>query len=267
MATFNKVASFRRATFFQEAIFRKLRNKRDSQYQDAPVLSFQSSIFVNPEKIRFDDFDLGNVSFVYTDVSRINLGERVRWETSKKPIDERSADEGEVPYEVVATVYRRLRQNFDSKSRYVEGGRFFIAEMEVKRKNVKIKNRMLKWLRTNVFSALAWYKYFSNYGESYIRIILWAIFTPPLASFLTTLTTIPLNLSQPITVSLDADLIIESLTQFFTNFQEHLRNYVLAFFQLKTDNMKELTIRILSLLLLGQLYIALRRQFERKYKI
>lgn len=250
--TFQGLVYFREAKFAAGAEFVAL------QGLPFPILDFQHVTFDNAEKVHFNYVDLSNTSFVGTDVSRVGIGEKVEWK-AKKSFDESIADKDLVPYETVATVYRRLRQNLESKLRHTEAGHFFIAEMDVKRKNVKIKNRVLKWLRTNIFSALAWYKYFSNYGESYQRVILWIVLTPLLAAFLTTLSTTPLSLPP------NSEAIVEGLTQFSTIFQEHLRNYILAFFQLKTDNMKELAVRILSLLFMGQLYIALRRQFERKY--
>lgn len=286
-ATFTQKAIFFQTAFGGEGIFflAKFMGSADftalkriqgvDQTADDPVLFFQSAAFENPEKVCFDEFDISNTSFLYTDVSHIDIGERIHWKANKKLLDEKLANGAELPYkittaresimvplytstptkgeithEVVATVYRRLRQNLEAKLRYTEAGRFFMAEMEEKRKNVKTKNRILKWFRTNVFSALAWYKYFSNYGESYRRTVLWIVFTPPLAALLATLIqTAPSHLSQ-----------------FAVNFQRYLHDYLFAFFQLKTDNAAELATRILSLLLMGQLYIALRRQFERKYK-
>jgi len=247
---FNEEVCFNNATFSQAYFFALRRKRENSIYGNDPILKFKSVDFCNPEEAHFDYFDLSNTSFAYTDVSRVDIGERIQWKTNEKMYDERLADEGKLPYGKVATVYRRLRQNLESKMRYTEAGRFFTGEMECKRKDVENKNHVLKWLRTNVFSTLAWYKYFSNYGESYQRLIPWIIGTPFLAAFLTTLLQTSLS----------------SLAQFTTDFQQNLRNYIFAFFQLKTDNTIELAIRILSLLLMGQLYIALRRQFERKYK-
>ena len=205
------------------------------------MIYFESVNFTLPELTVFDDFDLTNVSFVYTDISEIEIGERTRWKANKKLLDERRADHGEIPYENVATVYRRLRQNFESRLRYSEAGRFFVAEMNVRRKNIRVKNRVFRWLRQNVFSALGWYGYFSSYGEDYFRILLWIISVPILAAFLTTIAA-----TQPLCID-----------QLRLSFQTNLQNYILAFFQLKTENMAQLAVRLLSLLLMGQLYIAL----------
>jgi len=268
---FNEFGRFLGVTFKGKANFIGLRRVKGNSLRKDPILTLTDIRCSNPEEICFDDFDLSNTSFAYADaINKFDIRERVLWEANRKLLDERLADKEvsyevivpafrwytenrppELPYEVAATVYRRLRQNLESKFRYTEAGRFFIAEMEVKRKNVRVKNRAMKWLRTNLFSALAWYKYFSNYGESYQRTILWIACIPLLAAFLTALT----------------QTLLLSPTQLITNFQNYLRDYAFAFFQLKTDNTIELTIRILSLLLLGQLYISLRRQFERRYKI
>lgn len=251
VATFsNEEISFRGAEFLNNGVFVHLCK---SEIRNDPNLNFKDANFGKPRSVRFDDFDLGNTSFLYVDISEVDIGERVSWGSDRRILDERFADAGhaDYDYEVVATVYRRLRQNLESKMRYTEAGRFFIGEMECKRKNVRIKNPILRWLRTNVFSALAWYKYMSHYGESYARVLTWIFLVPILASAATAL-------AQTSIASLNSD--------FFNNFQRQLGNYVLAFFQLKTDNLQELAVRLLSLLLMGQLYISLRRQFERKYK-
>lgn len=52
------------------------------------------------------------------------------------------ADERKVPYEKVATIYRRIRLILESKLRYIEAGGFFIAEMEVKSARV-LRNRFV----------------------------------------------------------------------------------------------------------------------------
>lgn len=272
-AKFFKEARFYRTKFSERAFFTELRKgSEDNQTFSTedllndvklksivalrkasrrdPTLSFLDTEFDKPELVRFNGFNLANTSFLHTDVSGINIGENVSWGSDRRIFDERRADMGErgVTHDVVATVYRRLRQNLESKMRYTEAGRFFIGEMECKRKNVKIKNPILRWTRTNILSALAWYKYMSNYGESYSRVILWILLTPNAAALFAAVT----QTSHP--------------QQFITNLLQNIQNYLLAFFQLKTDKAIELALRIISLLLMGQLYISLRRQFERRYK-
>jgi len=239
-------ASFYRAKFSERALFTELRKGS----KDEPALSFFDVKFDKPEMVKFDGFSFANTSFLQAEVGKIDIGENMSWGSDRKIYDERRADmrSPSRTYDVVATVYRRLRQNLESKMRYTEAGRFFIGEMECKRKNVKIKNPILRWIRTNILSALAWYKYMSNYGESYSRVILWILLTPIAAALFAAVTQ------------------TSHLQQFITNLLQNLQTYLLAFFQLKTDNAIELALRIISLLLMGQLYISLRRQFERRYK-
>jgi hypothetical protein len=240
--------TFSTEDLLNDAKLKSISALRKEASQRDPTLFFTDVEFDKPESVRFNGFDLTNTSFLHTDVSRINIGENVSWGSDRRIFDERLADMGErgVTHDVVATVYRRLRQNLESKMRYTEAGRFFIGEMECKRKSVKIKSFVLRWIRTNVLSALAWYKYMSNYGESYSRVFLWILLTPTVAAILAT--------------------IAQTQHQFMTSFSQNLQNHYFAFFQLKTDNVVELALRIISLLLMGQLYISLRRRFERRYK-
>jgi uncharacterized protein YjbI with pentapeptide repeats len=274
-ATFNKKADFSeakigRVAYFPHAVFNEVkfvdlkRGKKGILSTDGPVLIFRGATFNDPENTRFDQLDLSNISFVAADVSQIDIGENVRWDANKKFLDERLAERGEVSYEKAGTVYRRLRQNLESKLRYAEAGKFFIAEMEVKRKNIRTKNKALKWLRTNILSVLAWYKYFCNYGEDHQRAILWVLLTPLVAALLATLFMTPLPYTRGFLM--DFQDYINHFNQFFINFQSFYRDYLFAFFQLKSDNFVELGLRIFSLLLMGQLYLAMRRQFERRSK-
>jgi hypothetical protein len=245
-AKFSGKARFDFAKFSERAFCTSLRT--DSR--DDPTLFFNNVEFDKPELVIIGRYNMANTSFLMTDVTKIYISDKVNWGSDRRIFDERRADAGEdhVYYEHVATVYRRLRQNLESKMRYVEAGRFFIGEMECKRKSVRVKNPVLRWIRTNILSALAWYKYMSKYGESYSRVILWIALTPTVAALLKTVT----QTLHP--------------HQFITNLLQNLQNSIFAFFQLKTDTSEELGLRIISLLFMGQLYISLRRQFERRYK-
>lgn len=245
-AEFSKNARFDLSRFSEEAYFTELRGGSGN----SPTLFFINSKFDRPESVMIDQFDLANTSFLYTDVSKINIGEKIFWGSDRRTFDERRADDGEggVYYEVVATVCRRLRQNLESKMRYTETGRFFIGEMECKRKNVKIKSHVLSWIRTNIISALAWYKYMSKYGESYSLVISWMLAATIIPASLITLIQTP------------------QLHRVATSFIQNLQNCVFAFFQLKSDTPMEFALRIIGLLIVAQLYISLRRQFERRYR-
>jgi len=219
-----------------------------------PEVYFINVEFEDPKHVRFDDFDLGSVSFLHSDVSRIDIGEKVCWRKGNKLFDEYKADneesvntdDGELSYtyEYVSTVYRRLRENLEAKMRYVEAGSFYVGEMECKRKGFTGKNRLLKWIGRNL-SPLAFYKYMSNYGESYTR---------PIEIVLLLLIAVP---------------IFQTIYQLScqspgARLADNFAYVALAFFQVHTNDLWQLLIRLISLLLMGQLFIALRRNFERR---
>jgi hypothetical protein len=73
-------------------------------------------------------------------------------------------------------VYRNLRENYEFRLRYDEAGKFFIKEMELKRRFRRIVShegsRTISisncWFRRNL-SLTGLYYQFSNYGESIAR--------------------------------------------------------------------------------------------------
>ncbi|MFY9872479.1 MAG: hypothetical protein WAK17_22440 [Candidatus Nitrosopolaris sp.] len=74
---------------------------------------------------------------------------------------------------LVLYVYRRLRENYEFNLRFDETGKFFIKEMELKRKYRSIggSKELVKkndWFRKH-FSLTGLYHLFSNYGESIVR--------------------------------------------------------------------------------------------------
>jgi hypothetical protein len=98
----------------------------------------------------------------------------------------------------IKAIYRNLRENYEFKLRYDEAGKFFIREMELKRKyregpsisdaelkiiaflnkltkdstplpNVTLKLKRNNWFRRNLFSLTGWYYHLSRYGEDLLR--------------------------------------------------------------------------------------------------
>lgn len=174
-AKFSNRADFSGSTFSKEAYF--------SGEFSAPVL-FNYTIFEQPTKVTFDISNMSNVSFANTDITRIRFSERARWGVGKKDkdrfkvIEERWLEDS--PEEIkslgsVMAVYRNLRENYEFRLRYDEAGKFFIREMELKRRyrevisedgNVIIKQNW--WFRRNL-SLTGIYYHFSKYGESIVR--------------------------------------------------------------------------------------------------
>jgi hypothetical protein len=91
-------------------------------------------------------------------------------------------------------VYRNLRENYEFRLRYDEAGKFFIREMELKRKyregevlsSTGMKRYIIVkpngWLRRNLSLTGLYYR-FSNYGESIARPTMIGAITVTLSTF------------------------------------------------------------------------------------
>lgn len=78
----------------------------------------------------------------------------------------------EIELDLVLSVYRSLRENYEFKLKFDEAGRFFIKEMELKRKYRAISGsssvKKNDWFRRH-FSLTGLYYHFSSYGESIVK--------------------------------------------------------------------------------------------------
>ena len=80
----------------------------------------------------------------------------------------------------IATVYRNLRKNYEDSFRYEQADKFFVREMEIKRRyrEKKVENRQIikrnGWLRRNL-SLTGQYYWISEYGQNYTRPALLAL--------------------------------------------------------------------------------------------
>jgi hypothetical protein len=70
-------------------------------------------------------------------------------------------------YDLIAELYQQLKKNYDDKRDYSTAGDFHYGEMEMKRLSSPQRNPVLRWLYRNL-GLVAWYKYASDYGESYV---------------------------------------------------------------------------------------------------
>jgi hypothetical protein len=94
-------------------------------------------------------------------------------------------------YGLIAELYQQLKKNYDARADYWTAGDFHYGEMEMKRLSLKPAGRIPKfllgrllgedrmnnvgrWLYQRV-GLVAWYKYASEYGESYVRPFLWLL--------------------------------------------------------------------------------------------
>jgi hypothetical protein len=118
---------------------------------------FKYTTFEQPNKITIDniDEDLSKFSFVGSDITRIRFGGNITWggkdgfriieeEWIDKTQKEKEDDRENVSLALALTVYRNLRENYEFRLRYDEGGKFFTKEMELKRKYRFVRPKMVR---------------------------------------------------------------------------------------------------------------------------
>ena len=208
-ATFTERANFAGAKFSKEAYFERATFSRGANFSQTKFLAevyfletkfngntvFKYANFEQPNKVAFDDRKLSNVSFADSDVTRIRFGDRIRWggddeftiveeEWLKRKAQKKNdvkdgrvvqEEKGEdVSLELVLSVYRNIRENYEFRLRYDDAGKFFQKEMELRRKYREIRTEKVTetekndWFRRN-FSLTGLYYHFSNHGESIAR--------------------------------------------------------------------------------------------------
>ena len=167
---------------------------------------------------------MSRVSFLDADITGVRFSDMVCWggEDNYKVIEEEwleqyikepnEFEEKKISLGGVLSVYRNLRDNYEFRRRYDEAGKFFIKEMELKRKyretpnvsftkikflsyikklkrdkthNPKVEYilRENKWPRRNI-SLTRSYHFLSKYGESLLRPILVGIAILVFSTFL-----------------------------------------------------------------------------------
>jgi uncharacterized protein YjbI with pentapeptide repeats len=208
-----EAADFRAAEFDSLARFTNVHFSEGVDFTDSKFLSevrfnyltefdketkFRGTLFEKPERVFIDVMDLSFVSFLNTDLRKINFGGNIKWGTKNRftIYDEREieltiSDQNRFPkidLNSVLSVYRNLRENYEYRRRYDEAGQFFIREMELKRhyrereerENNKLNDNnseqkahltLIKnsWWRRNIFSLTACYFHLSRYGEDLLR--------------------------------------------------------------------------------------------------
>lgn len=181
---FEKLVNFREAKFLAGTTFRRIKfGIKDRE----PAASFAFARFEKPGAVIFDDVNLGNVLFHDSDLSALTFTPSAVWRTRDRgtsvmvfeeiaPLTEPwsaslKLENGQRNYGLIAQMYQQLKRNYDSRLDYWTANKFHYAEMEMQRVAVPISGWFLgirQWWQPR-FSLVAWYKYASNYGNSYAR--------------------------------------------------------------------------------------------------
>jgi uncharacterized protein YjbI with pentapeptide repeats len=210
-ATFAQKVKFSGAKFLGPAEFRKTGFRQDLKLLPGP--SFSLADFGQPEAVIFYKTHLGQALFHNCDVSKVTFssvewgereGKRMVFE---EEVDLEAAEDlrpakdspDERDYGLIAELYQRLKKNYDERKDYWTAGDFHYGEMETKRLATPRAERLARFfggLKLRVpdtiriepiekvvhrvrrgwhrqLSLVAWYRWASEYGESYARPALW----------------------------------------------------------------------------------------------
>ncbi len=261
-AIFNNGADFFKAKFvftnFLDVEFKSSNFQFSANFELSEFTStvFSKTIFESAsyrkakllEDVNFIETDLSKVSFIKANIENANFID-VTWNSEgilfprKAVFDEKKRENRE--YELIAEVYRRLRLNYESKLQHPFAGDFYIGEMEMSRKNVKTEEPFSRFLFEN-FSLIAFYRYFSLYGENYWLPLMWMfLIIIPIFSF--------------------AFFYFYSL-----DFVSSIETSILSFFQFPPSENKIqipqlilLLERLFGLTFVGLFILALRRRFKK----
>jgi len=220
--------------------------------------------FCRPLKVVFDRVDLSRASFLDSyNADKIRfyniawqkkgrrkiLFEEEVFEKAKKneyqQLCGNNVDLSHITMDDVLSVYRNLKDAYEREAKYDEAGEFFVSEMEFKR-NYSPNGKKSFPLR--VISLHSLYNLLSRYGESYNQTIFWMVVA---ILVFTAIRFIPQS-GSPSLSELDG-YIWESINAFFQN-------------PIGSHTYTNLAERVVSLALMGVLFISLKREFERKVR-
>jgi hypothetical protein len=186
--TLSGAADWRRGRFLDQAEFRQ--TKFESKVEGEPGALFALAKFSKPHEIVFDNVDLSHVLFQYCDVSQVLFTSFVRWGKRKgnrgltvfeekilldPKLSTELKDFVHIDHFAVEQIYQQLKKNYDSRLDYRTANDFHYGEMEMRRLAGPTDGRLLwlrRWWHRNL-SFVAWYKYASDYGNSYGKPLAW----------------------------------------------------------------------------------------------
>jgi len=236
---------------------------KDVEISSSPIKQFTifEEINVNPRgEVRFEGgICMSRVSLHYTDIRRFSFID-VKWgrlggrasvmEHGILKEGKRDSTDAEVLPQVspehVQQIYVRLRRNLErGAGRYPEAGDFFINEKEMRTLILQEGRRWPRLENLPEWGVLKVYGWLALYGESIMLPIYWSLVAVvglwPLRALSFRLQTVD---AKP-----------------YLNF---LMESVMAFFQMRSEPGLDILERLISVPILGSLFIALKRKFERR---
>jgi uncharacterized protein YjbI with pentapeptide repeats len=284
--TFHGDASFSKTTFHGDASFDQSKFNGILSFTDNTIngsLSFAQVFFKEKDQIIFNG-DLSKVSFVSTDITRVQFGDKVVWGRKQtnsgttepedgnnnthnkerfdfKIYDERRIEESVAitdthtttnSLEAVIAEYRNLRENYEYYLRYEEAGKFFMREMELRRNYTQPLSTSTEQIKqrngvARNLGLIGLYRLVCDYGESIRKPLIIIICTFVLATiFFTYENGWSIENFYPVR---------KTLASFF------------PFFSLNDDpSLPEMILKATMLPMVGLLFITLRRKLERRFR-
>jgi uncharacterized protein YjbI with pentapeptide repeats len=211
---FYGTVDWRWCRFLEQANFRHI--IFEPKGPTVPSTVFSLAKFGKPEEVVFEDVDLSRALFLNCDMSAVWFTSSVKWARRKghrglavfeeeilldPELSQIEEEYGEFDHGAVEQIYHQLQKNYDSRLDYRKANEFHFGEMEMKRLAGPTSGPLL-WLRRwwhPRLSFVAWYKYASDYGNSYRKPLLWLLGTLLAAALLFPIT--GLELKQAISVS------------------------------------------------------------------
>lgn len=291
-AQFNKITKFLETSFLMQADFSVVKFGEKADFPDTTfsdttfsqnanfkfskfdgVTKFHNIDFKTQELVIFDG-DLSEVSFKDTNITRIKFDEKIIWGNSDRyeVYDARELIKNPENFGLgsVLSVYRSLRENYEFRLMYDEAGQFFVREMELRRNYHEDPNddykTKLRPIYHRYLSLTSFYSYLSKYGESVKRTFFWAGLIFLLASvyywFYPDLHTVMTNYS--LTDVEHASKIVHH--EPLIRLKITLERTFSSFFQIESKDLADYLVKISSIPVLGNLFIVLRRRFERRFR-
>ena len=221
--------------------------------------NFENVIF-HEQKLSFFNSDLSFVSLLNCDVTRIRFGDDIKWNSNNisfEIFDARKLqnDPSECNLQSVLAVYRNLRENFEFYLKYREAGQLFVNEMELRRKYKSVDGGSeLRPRYHRLLSLTSFYSYLGCYGEGLKRPTIWAV---------------AIFVGSVIYYSCfheSENMISANSMEFHNHVTEVLEKTFSSFLPTNSTYLSDHVIKILSIPVLGTLFIALRRRFERRFR-
>ena len=186
---FHGVSTWENATFLEGAEFR--RTKFDPQVAGEPGAVFAMVRFTKPNEVIFEHVDLSRALFQNCDVTELRFTSSVDWGRQGKrrgvifeeviPLPSDHAKDlqtdGERDYGTIAQFYQQLKKNYDAQLDFWTANEFHFGEMEMQRVSIRPDGRfprLRRWWHPRL-SFVALYRWASDYGNSFVKPMLWLL--------------------------------------------------------------------------------------------